>query len=221
MVARRSVRGRRASAARSRPSPTSRTRTPSPHPPRPPCRPSAPRPPPCPRKPTRIRRSGRSPLRPRPRASAARSTPSPTSRTRTPSPRRPRPPCRRRAPRPPPCPRKPTRICPKWSPAAPSEATSFCCSLHTVPDLTNTYAEPAFDPPAVSSPYAPTTAVSPETDTEQPKQSPAAPSEASELLLLAPHRPRPHEHVRRARVTAPCRQMCAPTTAVSPETDTE
>ena len=58
---------------------------------------------------------------------------------------------------------------PKWSLAAPSDARSFCCSVQVVPERTNTYAEPASTPPGVSSQSAPTTTVSPETDTEQPK----------------------------------------------------
>ena len=51
-------------------------------------------------------------------------------------------------------------------------------SLQTVPLRVNTYAEPAFAPPGVSSPKAPTMAVSPLIATEQPKTSFAAPSEA-------------------------------------------
>ena len=68
---------------------------------------------------------------------------------------------------------------PKPSPAAPSEAVSFCCSLQTVPLRVNTYAEPAFTPPGVSPPWAPTMAVSPLIATELPKKSLAAPSEAA------------------------------------------
>jgi hypothetical protein len=67
---------------------------------------------------------------------------------------------------------------PNRSPPSPSEARSCCCWLQVVPERTKTYADPASGPPAVSSLYAPTTAVSPETETETPKKSLAAPSEA-------------------------------------------
>ena len=66
---------------------------------------------------------------------------------------------------------------PKMSFDAASEAVSFCCWLQRVPLRTNTYAEP-LSRPASSSPYAPTTAVSPDTATEMPKSSYNAASEA-------------------------------------------
>ena len=65
-----------------------------------------------------------------------------------------------------------------WSPAAPSGAVSFCCSVQLAPARTKTYADPASAPFALSSRMAPTTAVSPESDTQRPNWSSAAPSEA-------------------------------------------
>src|SRR6266545_3212053 len=57
---------------------------------------------------------------------------------------------------------------PKMSPAAASLAVSFACWLQPVPLRTNTYAEPALGPAAVSSTGAPTTAVSPLIPTAAP-----------------------------------------------------
>src|SRR4029453_17617728 len=63
---------------------------------------------------------------------------------------------------------------PNQSFAAPSGAKSLCCSVQVVPERTNTYAEPASRPPAALSKGEPTTAVSPETDTDQPNSASAA-----------------------------------------------
>ncbi len=65
-----------------------------------------------------------------------------------------------------------------------------------------TCAEPASAPPEVSSNGAPTTVVSPETDTEEPNWSSSRAVRRQELLLLAPGRARADEHVCRARIQA-------------------
>ena len=60
---------------------------------------------------------------------------------------------------------------------AASDAVSLACSLHTPPIRTNTYT----DPESESSPGAPTTAVSPDTETDSPNRSIASPSLAISL----------------------------------------
>ncbi len=65
---------------------------------------------------------------------------------------------------------------PNLSPAAPSEARSFCSWVQVVPERTNTYAEPV--PPLTKLVGAPSTTVFPDTDTEVPNHSSGAPSEA-------------------------------------------
>ena len=69
---------------------------------------------------------------------------------------------------------------PNLSSAAPSDAVSLEVWVHVVPFFLNTYAEPELEPPS-SSPYALTTTVSPEMETESPKLSAAAPSDATSL----------------------------------------
>jgi hypothetical protein len=97
----------------------------------------------------------------------------------------------------------------------PSEATSFCCSLHFVPDLTNTYAEPA------PTPGAPTTAVSPEIDTDEPKLAPPVPSEATSFCCSLHTVPDlTNTYAEPARTPPDVSSEDAPTTSVSPETDT-
>ena len=67
---------------------------------------------------------------------------------------------------------------------AASEAVSFCSSTQSVPLYLNTYADPHLRPAVHSSPGAPTTAVSPLTDTEYPNRSLSAPSDAVSFCLL-------------------------------------
>ena len=67
---------------------------------------------------------------------------------------------------------------PKRSPPPASEGVSFCSSTQSVPLKRNTYTDPQLMPLAQSSFRAPTTSVSPLTETEAPNSSPAAASEA-------------------------------------------
>jgi len=53
---------------------------------------------------------------------------------------------------------------PNWSFAAPSLAFSYACCVHVLPLRVNTYAEPL-----LPCSFAPITAVSPYTETENPK----------------------------------------------------
>ena len=74
---------------------------------------------------------------------------------------------------------------PKRSPpAASAPAVSLACWAQVTPERTNTYAEPA-SPAGLSSKYAPTTTVSPDTAAEIPKRSPPAASEAVSLACWA------------------------------------
>src|SRR5262245_48351550 len=63
---------------------------------------------------------------------------------------------------------------PNSSPTDASGATSLCSSLHTVPDRAKTYADP---PRSIAG--EPITAVSATSDTDAPKRSPGAASEAT------------------------------------------
>src|SRR5207302_9657793 len=80
---------------------------------------------------------------------------------------------------------------PKRSPATPSLASSFACSLQVVPLLVNTYAAPASTPAAVSFLRSPTTTVSSSIDTFLPKKSAASVSDGASFackLQTAPLR---------------------------------
>ena len=111
---------------------------------------------------------------------------------------------------------------PKASPAAPSLAVSFCSSVHTPPDRTYTYAAPCWTLAPTFAACAPTTAVSPDTDTEQPKELFAAPSLAVSFCCSVHVPPdRTYTYAAPCWVLAPTVAFGTPTTAVSPDTDTE
>src|SRR5688572_9776849 len=75
---------------------------------------------------------------------------------------------------------------PNPSPLAASEANRWACSAQADPERSNTYAEPAKPPaPGVASRGAPTTVVSPDTATDQPKRSLPAGSEANRWACSA------------------------------------
>ena len=107
---------------------------------------------------------------------------------------------------------------PKKSPAAPSEAVSLV-STQFVPINSKMYAEPEKEPLS-SSPTAPTIALSPEIETESPKKSPAAPSEAVSLVStqFVPINSKMYAEPESVPASS---SLKAPTIALSPEIETE
>ncbi len=100
----------------------------------------------------------------------------------------------------------------------------MACSLHVVAARTNTYAAPALTIPPGLALMAPTTAVSPEIETEEPKWSEDALSLAVSLacsLHVVPPTARTNTYADPASDIAPELAKAAPTTAVSPEREIE
>ena len=106
---------------------------------------------------------------------------------------------------------------PNWSASAASGAVSLACWLHTPPLRTNTYADPENEAAFL----APTTTVSPLTDTENPNSSLPAASDAVSLVCWL-HTPSLRTNTYADPEIEPASSSPkAPTTAVSPLTDTE
>ena len=114
---------------------------------------------------------------------------------------------------------------PSASPAAPSEAVSFAVCVpfaQPPPGSTNTYAAPCPPFPPIAASGAPATAVPPDTATEAPSSSPAAPSEAVSFAVCVPvDQPPPGSANTYAAPRPPLASTGAPATTVAPDTATE
>ena len=111
---------------------------------------------------------------------------------------------------------------PSSSFAAPSAAVSVACATHERPLRVNTRTLPCalFEP--MSSPGAPIASVSPTSDTDWPKLSFAAPSDA-DSVPCASHEPIAREYMRTVPWNAfePTESFGTPTASMSPESDTD
>jgi hypothetical protein len=112
---------------------------------------------------------------------------------------------------------------PKWSLIAPSlSIRAEPCWVHVVPDRMKMYAAPCMSFVAIFLFGAPTTAVSPETDTEVPNWSPLAPSPASSTGPCSAQSvpERTNTYAAPWLLFAPTLWKYAPMTAVSPDRET-
>jgi len=104
----------------------------------------------------------------------------------------------------------------------PSEAVSVACALQVVPLRTNTRTLPWLLIAPTSSSGTPTASVSPERETEKPKESDAAPSAATSVACAVQVVSlRTNTRTVPWTVFAPTSSYGTPTASVSPERETE